>query len=54
MEENKIIISTEIFAKLVEAKTKLQIIERMLAEKKYISDDTLKCILNTEGGNENG
>ena len=61
MEENKIEISTELFAmmcnsnaKLVEANTKLNIIQKILDEKKYISDDLLKCILTAKGGNENG
>lgn len=61
MEENKVTITTETFAmmiegnaRLVEANTKLNIIQKILDEKKYISDDLLKCILTAKGGNENG
>lgn len=61
IKEKNVTITTETFvmmcegqAKLVEANTKLNIIQKILDEKKYISDDLLKCILTAKGGNENG
>lgn len=54
MEENKVIISTNAFADLIAAVTRLQIIERMLAKNKYVSEETLRIILNIEGGEKNG
>lgn len=53
MDKNEMIISTEVFAELVQAEEKLQVIKRLLEADGYMATSTLKAILNIEGGKEN-
>lgn len=54
MEENKVVISAEEFARLVAAETKLQIVKKMVEYDNYLPTATLKILLDIEGGEKNG